>query len=226
MSNKPSLTKKRILREALKLIDERGLSQFSIKRLADELSVFPTAITWHVGTKDELLTDVSALIFDDVTLPNDREMDWTEWLKDTARVVRAQMHRHPNIVPVAGSRLSPVIPSLPFVERVLRVLIDAQVKKSELLHAYNMYVGCLLGWVSVELSTTLSTPEKARANFEVALDGIDGNLYTAVIANRSLISDQAFMMRWSGGVDRPMDESFEFMIDTIIQGLRHRTSEQ
>ena len=138
MSNKPSLTKDRILREALKLIYERGLSKFSIKRLADELSVFPTAITWHVGTKDELLTDVSALIFDDVTLPNDREMDWSEWLKDTARVVRAQMHKHPNVVPVAGSRLSPVIPSLPFVERVLRVLIDAQVKESDLLHAYSM----------------------------------------------------------------------------------------
>ena len=220
-----TLSKKRVLQAALELIDETGLSKFTIKRLADELGVYPTAVSWHVGTKDELLTDLSAFIFEGVKLPGDTDKGWSEWLRDTARVVRRQMHDHPNLVPIIGSRLSPVLPSLPFVERVLRILTKAGLQGPLLLQAYNTYVGTLLGWVSIELSRASVAQEKARVNYENALDELDTNLYTSVASNRELISNQAFMVRWSNGADNAMDESFEFMLTAIIDGIRIHTGE-
>lgn len=225
MAGRATLSRQHILRVALELIDAQGLTKFSIKKLANQLGVYPTAVTWHVGSKDELITALTALIFDDVKLPDDRDTDWAEWLLDTARVVRSHMHRHPNLVPIAGSTLTPVPPSLPFVERVLRVLIRAGHEGDGLLHAYNAFVGALLGWVSIELSRPSLSPERARAKYERDLGEIDPNLYTAVVEYRELLSDRAFLVRWSNGVNNPMNASFDVMIRALIEGIRPRAQQ-
>lgn len=219
MSDHPALTKERILQTALRMVDEVGLSRFSMKKLADELGVYPTAVTWHVGTRDELLTALSAMIFNNVELPDDRDRDWRNWLHDTADAVRAELHRHPNLANLAGNRLSPVAPSLPFVERVLRVLLTIGVREQALLHSYNSYVGCLLGWVTLELSQGPPKPEQAKERYDDALDGLNPNLYMALSENRALLRDRAFMLRWTEGVRNPLDDSFHFMIGAVIDGI-------
>lgn len=224
MSDGPLLSKKRILDTALKMVDGNGLAKFSMKKLADELGVYPTAVKWHVGTHDELLTALSARMFDGVQLPDDVDRDWRSWLLDTADIVRERMHLHPHLAPLAGSRLSPVAPSLPFVERVLRVLRDVGLRDAALLHSYNTYVGCLLGWVSLELSQAAPSPEQAKANFEGAIDGLDANLYTALNANRELMRDKAFMVRWTSGTLNPLDDSFAFMMRLVIDGIADHAS--
>lgn len=224
VSDHPALSKKRILQTALDMVDEHGLTKFSIKKLADELGVYPAAVTWHVGPRDELLTALSAMIFDDVQLPDDRDRDSRSWLRESADVVRAKLHQHPNLVHLAGNRLSPVAPSLPFVERVLRVLLNLGIRGDALLHSYNTYVGCLLGWVSLELSQASSKPEQARERFESAIDGLNTNLYTALGENRELMSDRAFMLRWTSGVQNPLDDSFRFMMTTVIEGILSQTT--
>lgn len=221
----PVLSQAVILNAALKMVDEHGIAKFSIKKLADELGVYPTAITWHVGTRDELLTALSAMIFDGVQLPDDRDRDWQSWLRDTADIVRAELHKHPNLVHIAGNRLSPIAPSLPFVERVLRVLVRAGVSGETLLHCFNLYVGNLLGWVSLELSQAAPKPEQAKANFESAIEGLNANLYTELSENRELLRDRAFMVRWTSGVERPLDGSFNFMISTVIAGIESAANE-
>ena len=219
MLDHPALTKEKILRTALRMVDEVGLSKFSMKKLADELGVYPTAVTWHVGTRDELLTALSAMIFNNVELPDDRDRDWRIWLHDTADAVRAELHRHPHLANLAGNRLSPVAPSLPFVERVLRVLLTMGVREEALLHAYNTYVGCLLGWVTLELSQAPPKPDRAKERYEGALEDLNPNLYVALSANKDLMRDRAFMLRWTEGVRNPLDDSFRFMIDTVIDGI-------
>ena len=43
------LTRERIVEEAIALIDDEGLTGFSVRALARRLQVYPTALYWHVG---------------------------------------------------------------------------------------------------------------------------------------------------------------------------------
>lgn len=64
-----------IVDAALALLDRVGLPDLSMRRLADELGVQPSALYWHVASKQDLLAAVSARILaplrEAATVPGD-----------------------------------------------------------------------------------------------------------------------------------------------------------
>jgi AcrR family transcriptional regulator len=56
----PSLSRERILRGALDVIEREGLAALSMRRLAQELDVWPMAVYRYFRDKDELLDAVAA----------------------------------------------------------------------------------------------------------------------------------------------------------------------
>lgn len=214
------LSKQQILRVALGIVDEHGLSALSIRKVADALGVYPTAVTWHVGGKSKLLHATSALVFDDLELPDDQAMSWDLWLYETAHRFRAQMRQHPNLAPVVGSQLTVSPPALPFVERVLRIMVDGGLREADLLHAYNAYIGCLVGWTTLELSQAVHSAAETENAFHGEIDNLNRNLFPALISNLSLMQNHAFMVRWSNGDQNPLHDSFDFMIKLVIAGIK------
>jgi len=212
------LTKDMILRAAVTIVDEQGLQALTIRKVADALGVYPTAINWHIGSKDQLVADASGLIFEALRLPDDKAHEWQDWLRLTAASFRESMHKHPNFAVVVGTQLYTSLPALPFVERVLRILNDNGLKGDGLLRAYNSYVGCLIGWVSLELSSTSSVAFDEKAQMHV-LSNLDERLYTAVAKNLPTVANKAFIIRWDNGTTNPMNDSFEFMMDSVINGI-------
>jgi AcrR family transcriptional regulator len=212
------LTKDMILSAAVGIVDEQGLQALTIRKVADALGVYPTAITWHIGSKDQLVADASGLIFETLQLPDDKAHDWRDWLRLTAASFRESMHKHPNFAVVIGNQLHTSLPALPFVERVLRILNDNGLQGAGLLKAYNAYVGCLIGWVSLELSSSGATPPDAEGQLGV-LNNLDERLYTALSRNLPVVANKAFMVRWDSGTSNPMDDSFEFMLDSVLAGI-------
>ncbi|MFJ4210754.1 TetR/AcrR family transcriptional regulator [Paenarthrobacter sp. NPDC089675] len=220
-----SLSRQQILRIALQVVDEQGLSALSIRRIADVLGVYPTAVTWHVGTKSMLLEATAALLFDDLELPDDRAMTWDEWLYETAHRWRNQLRQHPNLAPIIGNQLTVSPPALPFVERILRVLTDAGLRDQRLLHSYNAFIGCLIGWVSLELSNSASSQSESETRFDSEISQLNKNLFPAVTGNLEAIRNQAFMVRWADGVSNPLNSSFDAVITMVIQGIKGLASE-
>lgn len=212
------LTKDMILSAAVGIVDEQGLQALTIRKVADALGVYPTAITWHIGSKDQLVADASGLIFETLQLPDDKAHDWRDWLRLAAASFRESMHKHPNFAVVIGNQLHTSLPALPFVERVLRILNDNGLQGAGLLKAYNAYVGCLIGWVSLELSSSGATPPDAEGQLGV-LSNLDERLYTALSRNLPVVANKAFMVRWDSGTSNPMDDSFEFMLDSVLAGI-------
>lgn len=217
------LSKQQILRVALDIVDEQGLAALSIRRVADALGVYPTAVSWHVGNKTGLLESTAALLFDDLELPDDPDMDWTGWLKETAHRWRAQMRRHPSLAPIIGNHLTVSPPALPFVERVLRVMVDAGLRDDDLLRSYNAYVGCLVGWTSLELSQSVRSPEEAKERFNQEIADLNRNLFPALLGNLEVVSNRAFMLRWSSATENPLDDSFDSMMAAVIEGISRRS---
>lgn len=95
----PLLSKQIIRDSALTLVDERGLSEFSMRKLATALGVQAPSLYSHYATKDELLDDVANFIMEAVDVSGFSEDDWRSALQTWARSYRAALAQHPNIVP-------------------------------------------------------------------------------------------------------------------------------
>src|SRR5690625_6585337 len=73
-NGRQNLTKEQIIRTARAMVKEHGLQSVTLRAVAKELKVNPTAITWHIGSKRNLLVEVSGVIFRELRLADDRSM--------------------------------------------------------------------------------------------------------------------------------------------------------
>ena len=95
----PLLSKPIIRDTALKLVDENGLTDFSMRKLATVLGVQAPSLYSHYANKDELLDDVANVIMESVDVSGFDSDDWRGALRTWARSYHAALGKHPNIVP-------------------------------------------------------------------------------------------------------------------------------
>lgn len=219
-----ALDREQIVAEALRLIDERGLEAFSLRELARALGVFPTALYWHMpGGRNAVLGAVAATAFTDVVPPAADALDnWENWLRALFVRYRESLRQHPNIAPLLGAQIvSNTGVDMELVERILAALEAAGFRNERLLDAYNTVVAGLLGYVTLELAPAPAenASEWAQA-FEAEIRDVDAGRFPRLARNLDLFANRAFIVRWQGGVDKPMTHSFDFYVETIIAGLR------
>jgi AcrR family transcriptional regulator len=218
-----ALNKERIVTAALALIDRDGLDGFSMRGLAEALSVYPTAIYWHVEDKNALLAEVVAHALSDL-VPRRGPADWRLWLKEFFRRYRAAVQNHPNIAPLIGARLvsnAGVSPAM--IERILSVLSSAGFRGDHLVHAYNAVIAVQVGFVTLEMAPTPEEdPEAWTAHMKASLRRIDPAQYPVLAENIARMENRAFIVRWQNGTEVPLDESFELFIDIAVTGLERR----
>jgi hypothetical protein len=63
-------------------------------------------------------------------------------------------------------------------------------------------------------------PQRQRQLTEAQLRSANPTAYPALTRNLDLLANNAFLVRWDSGRDRPMDLSFETALDVLIRGLR------
>lgn len=91
MREKGSLDRARIVATALRLLDEVGVEGLSTRRLAAELGIKSASLYWHFKDKDELLNEMSGVMFVEcLPAPNIDGVDFDawEWLAEGARAIR------------------------------------------------------------------------------------------------------------------------------------------
>ncbi|MEU7614612.1 TetR/AcrR family transcriptional regulator [Micromonospora rifamycinica] len=104
------LTRERIVAEAVALLDRHGVDGLTMRRLAERLGVTPTALYWHVTTKEDVLDLAVDQIFGEVPLPAGNAVvtdnpagdpsvaagaDWRDDVRTLTAGWRAAMLRHP-----------------------------------------------------------------------------------------------------------------------------------
>lgn len=217
------LSREDVVDAAVRYVDQHGLEALTMRALAKEMGVYPTALYWHIGSKPQLVAAASARVLEGIVLPSDRDVDWDVWLVEVARVCRAAMHRHPNLAPIMGSQLVVSTTAIPFVERMVGVLERAGFEGEVLVDVYNTVIGFVLGWVTLELSAPPSDAEAGwQKGFEAELRGTDPNTFPVLARNLPLLENNAFLTRWDSGRDKPMDRSFDTALDVLVTGLRSK----
>ncbi len=207
-----------VVAAALDLIDQVGVTGFTMRAVADRLGTYPASLYWHVGNRNEILGQVLQLVMSEMDVPEPASMRWDVWLALAAHEYRRALHAHPNTAVLA---LYPLLTAPTFVEAMLTTLHGGGFRGPALADAFNAFTGSVAGWVAVELSAGGGEPDQRwRAEFEARVRGLPPSEFPTIASNLPDLADEVFTLRWHGGNEKPLDRSFEAALEVWLTGLR------
>lgn len=218
-SDAPGLTRDAIVDAALKIIDTADLESFSMRNLAKELGVYPTAIYWHIPSRNSVIAEVISRVLGDVVPPD--HPDWKVWLKQLFRNYRLSIRRHPNVAPLIGVQLvSNASVDLNMIESILRTLVQAGFAEKDVLSIYNAVIATMVGFTTQEFAMV---PKEEADDWASAMQRVtatvDNRRYPILAKNIDAFANKAFILRWQNGAVSPLDSGFDAFIEAIVDGL-------
>lgn len=93
-------------REALRILDDYGLPDLTMRRLAAALDVQPSALYWHFPSKQSLLAELSDRIVMQHPEPASPESDWTDQVAARAFALRDALLAYRDGAEVVASTLA------------------------------------------------------------------------------------------------------------------------
>jgi AcrR family transcriptional regulator len=176
------LSRERVCREALALVDDEGLAALSMRRLGARLGVEAMSLYRHVRDKADLLDAIHAAVLGNLQPAREvRGGDWRGLLEGMAQALRKSLLRHPNVVELFATRPVRVPEGLATIARVGTALTQAgftlDVSQKAIIAVGVFTVGHVLGEVhggpSPELGV-MKRPGMREFQFGVTalLDGI------------------------------------------------------
>ena len=146
-----AIEREKILEEALKLLNEVGLDQFSTRRLAERLGVQQPALYWHFRSKSALLDALNGEMlarYHEHRRPAPDEA-WDEFTISNARSFRRALLAVRN-----GARLNagtrPTVREFADAERQLQVYVDAGFSPQQALNIAISVTRYVVGFVLEE----------------------------------------------------------------------------
>jgi AcrR family transcriptional regulator len=89
-----TLSREQIIRAAIEVLDADGLEGLNMRRLGSHLGYAPTAVYWHVPSKDELVVLAADELWDEISRPDPDLVGWREAATIMARDLYAMITRH------------------------------------------------------------------------------------------------------------------------------------
>ncbi|WP_068300943.1 TetR/AcrR family transcriptional regulator [Pararhodobacter sp. CCB-MM2] len=214
-----SVSRLEITAAALQIIDNQGLEALSMRRLAEALSVFPTALYWYFPARNDILEAVAQHVMAGIAPASD--LAWQPWLRTFAANLRAAIVRHPNVAPLIGGQLvSNAAGDLEVIEGLLGALSRAGLTGEELVQGYNMVMGALVGFVTQEFARP---PEAADPSLRDRVTELarraDPLRHPLLTQNAEALLGRSFVLRWQNGQHQPMGKAYDRLIDSLIAGL-------
>src|SRR3954451_5328977 len=100
------LSRERILRSALELVDEDGLDGLTMRKLGQQLGFEAMSLYNHVKNKDDVIDGMLDLVLAEGEPPAPGA-DWAKAIRDSAISLHAALRRHPWAVTVLLERIRP-----------------------------------------------------------------------------------------------------------------------
>jgi TetR/AcrR family tetracycline transcriptional repressor len=140
------LDRRRIVAEALDLLNEVGVDGLTTRALAERLGVKGPSLYWHFASRRELLDHMAAVMLaGEMPAPGAFAGDWAYWLAEGARAIRrAANSRRDGARVLAGARPTEASPDYAAITRRLRVEGFAAGEARATFLALGRYA---LGWV-------------------------------------------------------------------------------
>ena len=200
------LSRERIVATALRLIDERGLAQLSMRRLGAELGVEAMSLYKHVANKDALLDGVRELLLSELGDAPPAGEDWTAELLLFARRYRALGRSHPEAFSLlARGADRAYVAGRTGAEAGLRSLLAAGFDQETAAYALRSVVRYVLGFSLIDMAG------------EDAPAPLPPSELDALAREQPMVAE--LMRSLGAGTEDPL---FEFGLQALITGIAAR----
>jgi AcrR family transcriptional regulator len=161
ISQRGSLSRRKVLAAAVDTIDHSGLRDFSMRQVANRLGVESMALYHYVHGRDDLLDGIVEFVIDDLYGDPEVHMDtpdWQDYVVRLAHGVRRLALAHPLVFPLIATRppaapwVRPPLRSLRWMESFLETLHRCQFSDAACVAAYRAFSSFLLGHLLLEVS--------------------------------------------------------------------------
>jgi TetR/AcrR family tetracycline transcriptional repressor len=118
------LSRRRILKAALRLVDEEGMDALTMRRLGTELGVNPMSIYHHLSGKDAVISGLVELVFSGMRVRYPDGSPWQDQVRAWAEAYRDLVRSHPNLVLEIVSNAAAVTEAVLLVNEPLYAALD------------------------------------------------------------------------------------------------------
>lgn len=198
----------RIIETALKLIDEVGAQELTLRMLADALSSGTATLYRHFNGKDELLALVADRILGEVRVAPEESAgkSWREAATVAAEAFHDTLCRHPRAVPLLAAQV-PVGPNgLRARERLLTLFLSHGFSVRLAARAYTALGHYVTGFAIQQYGPGTPRPED-----QVQLRGYYRSLDPAAYPATTAAADDLTSV--------PLQEEFRFGLELLLDGL-------
>jgi AcrR family transcriptional regulator len=207
------LSRRRVLRAAVKLADAEGLDAVSMRRLGQALGVEAMSLYNHVASKDDLLGGMVDLAWSEIELPEPGG-DWRASVRACALSANSVLLAHPwacNLAMSARS-ISPV--RLRYMEALLRTFREGGFPAALTYHAYHAVDSHVIGFTLWAVGHAMSADEVADVAERFLPTIATDHPYLAEHAEQHL-----------AGFGRDGEGEFAFVLDLVLDGLERMRAE-
>ncbi len=200
------LTRDRVLRAAVDVVDREGIEALSMRRLGQELGVEAMSLYRYVPSKADLLNGIHETILAEVVVPKVTR-EWSTTARKYARAFRNALVAHPNALSLFATRPAVTAASLRHVEAGLALLLGAGFDIGDAMRAYQVLVTFVVGH-------SLSSHAPTRADEHSAPDyrDLEPSEFPALLEAAGQLEN------------RDLDKEFEFGLDVVLEGLASKLS--
>ena len=213
MTERPALSRERIIDAAARVADHRGLAGVSMRNVGTELGVEAMSLYHHISGKDDLLDGLADWVFTGVELP-DLDQPWRPAMIARAASSRSRLAAHPWALGLIESRRNPGPALLHHHDTVLGCLRTNGFSVVLAAHAFSAIDAYVYGFVLTELNLPMDSGEGADAL--VAEMGLPTDAYPHLA---EMMTEQVVGKSYSYG------DEFDFGLGLILDGLEDKLAE-
>jgi len=197
------LSRERVLRAALELVDTGGVEALTMRRLGRELGIEAMSLYGYVRSKQDLIEGVVEQVFRQMPLVVHGPGDWQDRIRRHAALYRQVLLDHPNAVRLVAGRPLVTEGTAAFVESALAELRSLGLDLDTADRVLGVIAGFTLGLVAEQVGNVgRASPDHAP---------VDASRFPLVAALGEMKA-----------VD--YDREFELGLDFIVAGLEHLLS--
>lgn len=160
------LSRERVLKVALSMMDRTGIESLSMRKVAGKLGVEAMSLYHHVASKDDLMEGLVGLVLDEISVPP-TGTPWRDAMRSRALSARAVFLRHPAAAVLVESCATMTESRLRYSDAVVGLLMADGFTVAQAYRAFLLLDSYVYGFTLQELSWP--RPENTRAVDDAAL---------------------------------------------------------